>query len=110
VVLGDGRAWTVKLNGGVPVPGPTTFAKTSSVSFSITVEPGQYQSPDGGGMRSVHWFACPPSFGRRQVGSWKTRLLCTEPSGFAELSGLTVPKPVSLIHHAVRPSGRSAGT
>ena len=76
----------------------------------MTVEPGQYHRPDGAVMRSVHWCACPPSFGRTQVGSWRTRLLWTEPSGLAELLGLTVPTPVSLIHHAVRPSGRTAGT
>src|SRR2546421_2083534 len=93
-----------------PLAGATMYANTSRVFPSTCVEPGQYHFPDGAGMRSVHWFAWPPSFGRRQVGSWKTRLLCTSPALGAELFGSTVPTCVSLIHHEVRPSGRSAGT
>src|SRR5262245_40791630 len=91
-------------------PGTHLVGNTSNVLLSMTAEPGQYQRPADAGIRSVHWCVWPPSMGRMQLGSWRTTLLWTEPSGFAELSALTVPTPVSLIHHAVRPSRRSAGT
>jgi hypothetical protein len=60
-------------------------------------------------MRSTGWVELPPTFGRRQLPSWITTLLCVAVGAATEWPE-SVPLIVSAIHQSVVPLVFCAGT